>query len=295
MCRHGVIAVVLLSAATATPQAQTTPVASSPPSQLATSIAYFAEPGLAAPEMLPVHVKDLATGQCKDMDGVVRLSAIVDTQGIPVDISFLRPLGNDLDRTALRIMSVDRFRPATRDGIPVAVVISDEIRIFACIVKIANDAGGSRVALQLRTNPDQEINLQKAQGKEATLKFVDSRSQPLSNNDTDLSKLGRAVTPPVILHQAQAEFSDEARKKQINGACLVSLVVDAQGMPRDLRIEKSIDPVLDRNALIAISEYRFKPASKDGIPVPVKIEIEVGFGSFGGSPPFPPQSLPPSR
>jgi outer membrane biosynthesis protein TonB len=34
---------------------------------------------------------------------------------------------------------------------------------------------------------------------------------------------------------------------------------------------------LDEKAIEAVSQYRFKPAMKDGVPVPVKITVEVNF------------------
>ena len=34
---------------------------------------------------------------------------------------------------------------------------------------------------------------------------------------------------------------------------------------------------LDEKAMEAVSQYRFKPAMKDGVPVPVSIQIEIVF------------------
>ena len=54
-------------------------------------------------------------------------------------------------------------------------------------------------------------------------------------------------------------------------------MVDANGMPQNEQVVKSLDPGLDQNALAAVAQYRFKPAMKDGVPVPVKITIDVTF------------------
>jgi protein TonB len=37
---------------------------------------------------------------------------------------------------------------------------------------------------------------------------------------------------------------------------------------------------LDEKALEAVRRYRFKPAMKDGRPVPVRITVEVDFRMF---------------
>ena len=44
-----------------------------------------------------------------------------------------------------------------------------------------------------------------------------------------------------------------------------------------MRIEESLDPGLDQKALDAISQWRFKPGTKNGEPVKVKATIEVNF------------------
>jgi TonB family protein len=86
------------------------------------------------------------------------------------------------------------------------------------------------------------------------------------------------MSAPVPLLQPQAEYSDYARKKGISGICLLGLIVDANGMPQNIHVIKSLEPSLDQNAIEAVKKYRFKPAIKDGtVPVPVVVNIEVNF------------------
>jgi TonB family protein len=42
-------------------------------------------------------------------------------------------------------------------------------------------------------------------------------------------------------------------------------------------VQQGIDPGLDRNAIDAIQQWRFKPGEKDGRPVTVLATIEVNF------------------
>lgn len=86
-----------------------------------------------------------------------------------------------------------------------------------------------------------------------------------------------ATHPPVPLIEPEAEYTNEARRERINGVCLISLIVDAQGVPRNIHVHKSLDPGLDRNAMIAVGKYRFKPAIRDGEPVAVFVIMEVNY------------------
>jgi len=89
---------------------------------------------------------------------------------------------------------------------------------------------------------------------------------------------GKAITPPVPINTPAAHFTDEARRKRITGTCVISLIVDVQGLPQMPQVTRSLDPGMDQQALIAVDQYRFKPAVRDGNePVPVRITVEVRF------------------
>jgi TonB family protein len=98
------------------------------------------------------------------------------------------------------------------------------------------------------------------------------------NTGGGLYQIGGRVSAPVVIHSVEAEFSDEARRAKYQGVCLVSLIVDAQGNPQNIRISQALGMGLDEKAIEAIRQYKFKPAMKDGkTPVPVPITIEVNF------------------
>jgi len=82
---------------------------------------------------------------------------------------------------------------------------------------------------------------------------------------------------PKTLHSVEAEFSDTARKKKINGVVVVTLLIDPKGRPLDEHVLRGIGYGLDENALRAVSQYLFKPATVDGIPVPQRISIEISY------------------
>jgi hypothetical protein len=48
-------------------------------------------------------------------------------------------------------------------------------------------------------------------------------------------------------------------------------------MPEDIKIVRNLDHGLGLKAIEAVNKYRFKPAMKNGEPVPVFVNIEVNF------------------
>jgi periplasmic protein TonB len=98
------------------------------------------------------------------------------------------------------------------------------------------------------------------------------------NTGGGLAQVGGRVSAPVVIHSVEAEFSDEARRAKYQGVCVISLIVDAQGNPQNIRVQRPLGMGLDEKAIEAIRQYKFKPAMKDGkTPVPVMISIEVDF------------------
>ena len=89
--------------------------------------------------------------------------------------------------------------------------------------------------------------------------------------------VGGGVSPPVVIYQVDPEFSDKARMAKYQGVVVVAFIVDAKGMPRDLRVVQHLGMGLDQKALEAVRKYRFRPAMLNGHPVPVSIAIDVDF------------------
>ncbi len=59
------------------------------------------------------------------------------------------------------------------------------------------------------------------------------------------------------------------------GVVDIGVVIGTDGRPRDLNIVKSIDAASDAEAIRAVSNWRFEPATCDGLPVNVKITVEI--------------------
>jgi len=98
------------------------------------------------------------------------------------------------------------------------------------------------------------------------------------NTGGGLYHIGGGVAAPVLLHQVDPEFSDEARRAKYQGICMISIIVDTNGNPQNPRVVRPLGMGLDEKALEAVRQFRFKPAMKDGkTPVPVMITVEVNF------------------
>jgi protein TonB len=89
-------------------------------------------------------------------------------------------------------------------------------------------------------------------------------------------RVADGLTPPRIIQSPEPK-SPETGQEQRVGAVVLWLIINAQGLPEQIRIQKSLRPKLDQLAAEAVSHWKFAPATKDGVPVPVMINIQVNF------------------
>jgi periplasmic protein TonB len=90
-------------------------------------------------------------------------------------------------------------------------------------------------------------------------------------------QVGGGVAAPKVIYAVDPEFSDEARRAKFQGMCVVALIVDAQGNPQRVHAVGHLGMGLDEKAVAAVKQYKFKPATLQGRPVPVEVNVEVDF------------------
>ena len=90
-------------------------------------------------------------------------------------------------------------------------------------------------------------------------------------------RIGGGVLPPRVIYQVEPTFSKKERGDQINGSVLINLWVDEQGNPQHVHILRSLNETYDDKALRAVEQYKFAPATENGKPVLVELNIEVNF------------------
>jgi TonB family protein len=90
-------------------------------------------------------------------------------------------------------------------------------------------------------------------------------------------RVGNGTTAPALLYKLEPSYTEEARAAKIAGTVLLQVVIDPSGIATDLQLIKGVGYGLDEQAVVAINQWRFKPGTRDGVPVPVQAQIEVNF------------------
>ena len=84
-------------------------------------------------------------------------------------------------------------------------------------------------------------------------------------------------TPPKVIYNPDPEYTPAARRDRVQGIVVVYINLDAEGIPHDMKVVKGLRSDLDQKAVEAVSKWRFKPAIKNGNPVPASVNVQVAF------------------
>jgi len=102
---------------------------------------------------------------------------------------------------------------------------------------------------------------------------------PAVAQDTTVYRPGNGVSLPQVVKQVKAEYTSEAMQQMIEGTVTLDVVVKADGAVGDVNVTQSLDAVygLDDEAVKAMKQWKFKPGTKDGKPVAVRVEVKMAF------------------
>lgn len=90
--------------------------------------------------------------------------------------------------------------------------------------------------------------------------------------------VGGDVLPPVKIHFPQPRYTEEARRARLEGVVVLETVIDVEGKVDNVRILKGLGHGLSEAAVEGVRNWRFKPATRNGEPVPVRFILTVTFG-----------------
>jgi len=91
-------------------------------------------------------------------------------------------------------------------------------------------------------------------------------------------EVGGSVKPPVALkNEAETPSTEHEIDVKENGTVSLQFIIDEVGTTRNIQIIRSTSPDLRPLALASVAKLRFRPATKDGKPVAVRIYMDISF------------------
>ncbi len=97
--------------------------------------------------------------------------------------------------------------------------------------------------------------------------------------DRPFTSKDEGVTLPTVVSEQRPAYTQAAMDAKVQGVVGMAVVVTTEGTVGDVRVITSLDTQygLDQAAVDAMHQWRFKPGTKAGQPVPVQVEVQMTF------------------
>ncbi|MGH9440809.1 MAG: energy transducer TonB, partial [Thermoanaerobaculia bacterium] len=90
-------------------------------------------------------------------------------------------------------------------------------------------------------------------------------------------RIGGDVKAPILKERVEPVYPEAARKARMQGVVILEAIITAEGNVADVKVLKSINPLLDSAAERAVSRWAYKPATLNGRAVSVYLTVTVNF------------------
>jgi TonB family protein len=90
-------------------------------------------------------------------------------------------------------------------------------------------------------------------------------------------RISTGVTAPKLISTVSIVENERipATLRAADQLAVVSMIVNADGKPSDLKIVRSVGAAMDVNVLSAVSQYRFAPGTLDHQPTAIPLTLEI--------------------
>lgn len=252
------------------------------------------------------------------VEGTTTLGFRITEKGTVADITVIQSSGNQpLDDAAVRCAAGWRYTPALRNGEPVAISWKAEVRWVADTYVPPESApvplgpaqtcpypgsGEGLTTVQFHVTAQGTVaraRVAKSSGSEAldqaalacvgTWKYTPAKraGQPVEiawATDIEWGEHGKIFTPAVPIgttHDCSSYFPSRIGPMAA-GRTGLSFRITKEGIPLDVKVtDPSGNDVLDLSAQLCVLNWRYQPATVNGVPVEVEWQASVTWGWHG--------------
>jgi protein TonB len=90
-------------------------------------------------------------------------------------------------------------------------------------------------------------------------------------------RIGGQIKQPQLVTRIEPEYPPLAVKAHIQGVVILEATVNEEGKVIEVRLLRSANPLIDREAELALKQWRYSPLVLNGITVPFVLTVTLSF------------------
>jgi len=85
------------------------------------------------------------------------------------------------------------------------------------------------------------------------------------------------LSGPVPLKKIDPKYPPTLINEHVEGEVILYAILRSDGSVDSIQLVRGLDEQLDANAMSALSQWKFRPASKQGVPVELEAIVHIPF------------------
>jgi TonB family protein len=161
--------------------------------------------------------------------------------------------------------------------------LSDVLRTFSQLtgMEVITEPGlNGKVTIELTQTPWPQALARILHPLGMTFAQVNGRIEVKRMNRSDIPgvfRVGGDVVAPRAIQRVPPIYPAEARKARVVGVVVLEAIIDETGTVDDVRVLRGLPFGLSEAATDAVRQWKFAPATKSGVPVPVIFNLTMNF------------------
>ncbi len=87
----------------------------------------------------------------------------------------------------------------------------------------------------------------------------------------------KTLSGPVAVRVVNPRYPQDQIREHVQGEVVLYALIREDGSVDSVQLVRSLEPALDKCAMEALAEWKFTPASRNGVPVPLEAVIHIPF------------------
>ena len=85
------------------------------------------------------------------------------------------------------------------------------------------------------------------------------------------------ISSPVPVRKVDPKYPPTLRNENVEGEVVLYAIIRRDGSVDSIQLLKGVEPELDQNAMEALARWRFRPATRGGVPVELEAVVHIPF------------------
>jgi protein TonB len=90
-------------------------------------------------------------------------------------------------------------------------------------------------------------------------------------------RVGGQIQMPTLIRRVEPAYPPMAVSARLQGVVILEAIVDEEGTVKEVKVLRSVNTLLDREALTAVRQWRYAPVVLNGTRVPFVLTVSLSF------------------